>query len=50
MKTNQKKNPVTKTSLEYSKPKMIAKNAPAGGYAAGCPSNNSYQCKTCFRQ
>lgn len=37
-------------SLKYKKPTMVAKNAPSGGYAAGCPTNNSYQCKTCFRQ
>jgi len=36
--------------MKYSKPKVIAKNAPEGGYAAGCPAPNSYQCKTCFRQ
>ena len=23
---------------EYSKPKMVAKNAPTGSYAAGCPA------------
>ena len=36
--------------MKYAKPKLLAKNAPAGGYAAGCPAKNSYQCKTCFRQ
>lgn len=36
--------------IKYSKPEVLAKNAPEGGYAAGCPSNNSYQCQTCFRQ
>lgn len=25
---------------EYSKPKMVAKNAPSGSYVAGCPTNN----------
>lgn len=23
---------------KYSKPKMVAKNAPTGSYAAGCPT------------
>ena len=35
---------------KYSKPEVLAKNAPQGGYAAGCPSDNSYMCQTCFRQ
>ena len=25
----------------YAKPQMMAKNAPAGSYAAGCPQYNS---------
>ena len=25
----------------YSKPQLLAKNAPTGSYAAGCPSFNS---------
>lgn len=26
----------------YNKPTIIAKNAPAGSYAAGCPANVSH--------
>ena len=26
---------------KYSKPQMMAKNAPAGSYAAGCPTKGS---------
>lgn len=25
---------------KYQKPQMVAKNAPAGSYAAGCPRTN----------
>jgi hypothetical protein len=32
------------------KPKLLAVSKPKGGYAAGCPSRDSYQCNTCFRQ
>jgi len=35
--------------MKYKKFKVLAKNAPEGGYAAGCPARDSYQCKTCFR-
>lgn len=38
----------------YSKPQMMAKNAPTGSYAAGCPANvadvrhnSEYQCRKC---
>lgn len=42
---------------EYKAPKMIAKNAPVGSYAAGCPSNEGAtggaympgRCKACER-
>lgn len=40
---------------KYAKPQMMAKNAPTGSYAAGCPSKNqkSYSstvgCKACER-
>ena len=37
----------------YSKPQMMAKNAPTGSYAAGCPANAAYkgsvECKRCER-
>lgn len=42
----------------YSKPQMMAKNAPTGSYAAGCPAQNnnggrqnssSYLCAKCER-
>lgn len=44
----------------YSKPQMMAKNAPTGSYAAGCPQKGTGQfgsggsiwrsaCKTCER-
>ena len=36
---------------KYAKPKMVAKNAPTGSYAAGCPTNhkgwNSLECRNC---
>ena len=35
--------------MKYKKPKVLAKNTAKGGYAAGCPSRDSYMCKTCFR-
>ncbi len=35
---------------KYSKPKVIAENTEQGGYAAGCPSRDSYQCTSCFRK
>lgn len=38
----------------YSKPQMMAKNAPTGSYAAGCPTNvgngmhtSEMQCRKC---
>lgn len=34
----------------YEKPKVLASNAPTGGYAAGCPSRDSYMCTSCFRK
>lgn len=40
---------------KYSKPEMLAKNAPTGSYAAGCPENKDgggmydWQCKKCER-
>lgn len=40
---------------KYSKPKMMAKNAPTGSYAAGCPKNSrnyewyKYNCEHCER-
>lgn len=36
--------------MKYSKPEVLAKNLPGGGYSAGCPSRDSYMCKSCFRQ
>jgi len=39
-----------KKDKKLIKPEPIAVNAPSGGYAAGCPSKNSYQCTTCFRK
>ena len=43
----------------YSKPQMMAKNAPTGSYAAGCPAKNGgsgskeqswvYHCRQCER-
>jgi hypothetical protein len=27
---------------KYAKPQMMAKNAPTGSYAAGCPTNRKY--------
>lgn len=35
---------------KYAKPQMMAKNAPTGSYAAGCPSNTGWGvggCKKC---
>lgn len=37
-------------TMSYSKPKVLSKSSPQLGYAAGCPTDNSYMCKTCFRQ
>ncbi|MCH5238553.1 MAG: hypothetical protein J1E95_12305 [Muribaculaceae bacterium] len=42
---------------EYKSPKMVAKNAPTGSYAAGCPANEggmgrdylSPRCVSCER-
>lgn len=38
---------------EYKKPEMIAKNAPSGSYAAGCPVGNQFgsemYCRKCER-
>jgi len=36
--------------MSYRKPKVLAKSAPAKGYAAGCPSRDSYMCTSCFRK
>ena len=38
--------------MAYTKPKVVAQNAVAGSYAAGCPANSmatSYACKNCER-
>ena len=39
--------------MAYTKPQVIAQNASAGSYAAGCPANNTSQsesvCKRCER-
>lgn len=37
---------------KYSKPQMVAKNAPTGSYAAGCPAkgpsnNQAHICRQC---
>ena len=38
---------------KYDKPKMLAKNAPTGSYAAGCAHNTPHRlggdCKRCER-
>ena len=37
---------------KYSKPKMMAKNAPTGSYAAGCPEKGygvPITCRNCER-
>jgi len=39
---------------KYAKPHLMAKNAPAGSYAAGCPLKNTgryglFNCKACER-
>ena len=43
---------------KYNKPQMMAKNAPTGSYAAGCPAerdnggrnnSSSYLCRKCDR-
>lgn len=36
---------------KYSKPQMMAKNAPTGSYAAGCPANRheSYSWTWCTK-
>ena len=38
--------------MAYTKPQIVAQNAAAGSYAAGCPvhgdsSNNTAHCKPC---
>lgn len=36
--------------MAYTKPQVIAQNASAGSYAAGCPTSGKYQdvnCKDC---
>ena len=48
-----KKNIGGKT-MAYTKPQVVAQNAAAGSYAAGCPANRSNtaapsQCKSCER-
>lgn len=38
--------------MTYEKPEVIAQNAAAGSYAAGCPANdngNGTWCKNCER-
>ena len=39
--------------MAYTKPQVIAQNASAGSYAAGCPANeadkNDWWCKQCER-
>lgn len=38
--------------MAYTKPQVIAQNASAGSYAAGCPTNGtsgSYECRKCER-
>lgn len=37
--------------MNYSKPIIIAQNAPQGNYAAGCPLNTTgnQNCKNCER-
>lgn len=38
--------------MAYTKPQVVAQNAAAGSYAAGCPANGtgtSYTCKSCER-
>lgn len=37
---------------KYNKPQMMAKNAPTGSYAAGCPEKGMHlktECKKCER-
>lgn len=34
---------------KLEKPEPVAVNAKSGGYAAGCPSQNSYECNNCYR-
>ena len=46
-----KKNIGGKT-MAYTKPQVVAQNAAAGSYAAGCPAQNtsvSVRCKDCER-
>ena len=42
-----------KIMKKYAKPQMMAKNAPTGSYAAGCPANHcnngTSECKNCDR-
>lgn len=38
--------------MAYTKPQVVAQNAAAGSYAAGCPAKNTlgtYACKNCER-
>jgi hypothetical protein len=38
--------------MAYTKPQVVAQNAAAGSYAAGCPANSTganYICKNCER-
>lgn len=38
--------------MAYTKPQVVAQNAAAGSYAAGCPAKNtsvSVRCKDCER-
>lgn len=38
--------------MAYTKPQVIAQNASAGSYAAGCPADTNsgdWQCKECER-
>lgn len=41
-------------TMAYTKPQVVAQNAAAGSYAAGCPANRNNasapsQCKSCER-
>lgn len=40
--------------MAYTKPQVVAQNAAAGSYAAGCPANDNFyhsasSCKNCER-
>lgn len=38
--------------MAYTKPQVVAQNAAAGSYAAGCPTNKNngyYSCRDCER-